>query len=188
MNKKYINSINVINSSAETNVVEGTSNLMTLIKEKIKKNHEPYYLLIYKFNEVLLKRILSNVIDETLSSDLNPKYLKEFRLFSKDSELYLWRSPKGFSWRYREDGSGDPVNVYEEQHVIWGTEIVGNRNILKEKFRGMTIVLPFSLREDLPLKYLIRNYFNFDDETGLIKFYDARLVNFIPEEGDIKNG
>ena len=44
--------------------------------------------------------------------------------------------------------------------------------------------MPYKIKkEELPIKYKVRNYFIYD-ENGLIKFYDARLVEFVNKEGE----
>ena len=37
------------------------------------------------------------------------------------------------------------------------------------------------------MKYKVRNYFDFD-EDGMIKFYDARLVKILNNNGGVING
>ena len=62
-----------------------------------------------------------------------------------------------------------------------------NGALLKEE-RGTNIEIPYKIKkEDLPIKYKVRNYFTYD-ENGLIKFYDARLIEFVNKEGEALGG
>ncbi len=48
----------------------------------------------------------------------------------------------------------------------------------------MQFTFPFPVAQDrLPLKYAVRNYYKYDENTGLIQFYDARLVKFCDKNG-----
>ncbi len=171
-------------SKAETNNLGEIPDLISFIKDKISIDNN-YFMILYKVNEVLLEKYQSETIEQ-MKKNLEPKYLKEVRIFSNESELYIWRGSDGFSYRFRKDGEGDNVNIYIENHIIWGTDI-SEDNFLSEKFRGINIKLPFTIKisnNDLPLKYQVYNYFKKDKDLGLIKFYDSRLVKFVKNNGD----
>ena len=116
---------------------------------------------------------------------LHPKSLD----FNECFELYIWRYGKDFCYRIREDGRGEPVNIYEEEHIVWGTGVendAGGIRLIED--RVTPIKFPYRIKKgDLPIKYRIRNYFDFDRD-GLIRFYDARLVEFIDRKGEKLNG
>jgi len=175
-----------VKTKAVTGSISSDSEVMHTLQNLLNENHLPYYFLIYKFNEVLICKTDSKIFDEKLVNNLDPKLLKEVRIFSKDSELYVWRSRESFSYRFREDEVGDESSwTYEEYHMCWGTQLEGSKQLLEE-FRGIKLLLPFGIEDEsyLPLRYLVRNYFTFDKDN-FITFCDARLVKFVTERGDI---
>ena len=122
-------------------------------------------------------------------AELNPDYLKELRVFSENGELYIWKQQGELYYRLRIDNGkkGEPVNVYPETHLMWGNKVdEHDPQRIYEENRGMTFHFPLPIddQERLPLQYEVYNYYRFDyDEktqegTGLIQFYDARLVGF----------
>lgn len=146
-------------------------------------------LLVYKYNQVYIGSIIKDNLNVLGDDQFELKYITEIRMFSESGELHLWKYGDKFKWRLRidEEVEGE-IHIYEEKHVIWGTKInTKNTNELVEEHRGMRIQFPREIiNEPLPIKYEVRNYFNFD-EDGMIKFYDARLVKIINNNGDVIN-
>ncbi|KKN48319.1 hypothetical protein LCGC14_0654110 [marine sediment metagenome] len=147
-------------------------------------------LLVYKYNQVYIGSIIKDNLNVLGDDQFELKYITEIRMFSESGELHLWKYGDDFKWRLRidEEEEGE-VHIYEEKHVIWGTKVNNeNPDELVEEHRGMRIQFPQEIiNETLPLKYEVRNYFNFDDD-GMIKFYDARLVRIINSNGGVING
>ncbi len=145
-------------------------------------------LIVYKFNEVFIGSINGGKITIINDDEFTVEYIKEIRMFSEEGELHLWKIFNDFRWRLRIDNEGEQkYNVYEEEHYIWGTK-VKNEKILEEAPRGIKIIFPFSINDqNLPLKYLVRNYFKYDND-GLIVFKDARLVKIMNNDGGVING
>lgn len=151
------------------------------------------FLVVYKHNEVLIGKIDNSGIDLENKKELQIDFLKELRMFSEKGELYIWNQGDQLGYRLRIDQEQDDpaeskISRYDEAHFMWGKK-VKNGNFIYEKDRGMELKLPFNVtKDDLPLKYLIRNYFEYDEEDGMIRFIDARLVNFLNKQGkEIKN-
>ncbi len=143
----------------------------------------PIYLLVYKHHEIQFGKIENGHIVLDRLAELTPEYLKELRVFSEQGELHIWKQQQQFKYRLRVDGEGKEVNVYEETHLMWGLEKENDTTIF-EPNRGMRLTLPFSVNDaKLPLKYTVRNYFEYDD-NGLIRFNDARLVTFLDFNGN----
>ena len=138
-------------------------------------------LIVFKYNQVYIGSIVNNEINVLGDEQFTLDYVTEIRMFSVSGELHLWKYGDVFKWRLRIDDEvkGD-INVYEETHIIWGTKVsIENKNELIEEHRGMKIRFPRDINnEPLPIQYKVRNYFNFD-EDGMIKFYDARLVQIL---------
>ncbi len=176
-------------------------------KIKFNGNKKNYFLIIYKFHEVIIIKLDFNETAKKIGNHLKPRFLREFRLFSEDSELYLWRDYKTydrnnegykdqFSWRYIKDQGitegniSKTTNIFEEHHIMWGTNVESDgvhKISLKEPERKINIQIyhpdiNLIKKSELPVMYCIRNYFKFNngdesEDIGLIKFFDARLVH-----------
>ena len=145
-------------------------------------------LIVYKFNEVLIGSINGDNFTIISDDEFTAEYIKEIRMFSEKGEFYLWKEYYDFRWRLRIDNEGEQkYNIYEEEHYIWGTR-VNNEKILEEIPRGIKIKFPMIINDrTLPFKYLVRNYFKYDND-GLIVFKDARLVKIMDNDGGVING
>jgi CRISPR-associated protein (TIGR03984 family) len=169
--------------------------LFTFLENKAKElgKENRVFLLVYKYNEVRIEEIKNHTLSPEQEKTLGPGYLRELRMFSQIGEFYTWKHEETFRYRLRidENETKDEPNIYEETPFMWGQNVKKKNNccIAYEKDRGMEIPLPFEVNaEQLPLRYLVRNYFNYD-EHGQIHFYDARLVKFLNQKGEeIYNG
>lgn len=160
--------------------------LAEVLQKVSKETDKPSFLLIHEDDRVKFWQF-------PFISPPEVKYIRELRFFSLKGEFYLWRKKEGLwesRWRDEEKMNGkkyEEVHTYEEVHLIWGTDVHKEENgeyILKEGQRGMKISFPFAIQKSqLPLRYLVRNYYRFD-ENGLIYFYDARLVELQDREGN----
>ena len=117
---------------------------------------------------------------------LSIESLRELRAFNESGELRLWKSGGDIGWRLRIDDGSENANIYDEEHVLWGDKIAGESAeglILRESGRGFSFrVPPFGRTPSLPLKLLVRNYYDFE-EDGLLHFFDARLVSLKDQDG-----
>jgi len=147
-------------------------------------------LIVYKYNQVYIASIKNGELNVLGDQEFTLEYITEIRMFSVSGELHLWKYGSGFKWRLRidEEVEGD-INVYEETHIMWGTEVNGEKkNELIEEYRGIKIRFPRDIsNEPLPIQYKVRNYYDFD-EDGMIKFYDARLVQILNYDRGVING
>ncbi|MGV9205924.1 MAG: CRISPR-associated protein Csx19 [Promethearchaeia archaeon] len=203
--KKFRNNLSSIYTSAEQGVIDVSTNedIGDLIREKTNFfnvadehiNAKNVFLVLYKVNEVLIRTPISiEELESIVQEEMNPKFLKEFRLFSNQAEFHLWKIGQKYAWRYRID-SLDKENdtsyekkkeefkkekIYEEEHIMWGTNFKNNEKIIVEKARKMSLESPFNInsKDELPIKYLVRNYYTNNENNGLIEFFDSRLVKF----------
>lgn len=157
-----------------------------LIKISSEKLGGESFLLVYKHDEICLGMIKNGTINNNTIEKLELDTLTELRLFCKVGELHLWKKRDIFLWRLRIDGEGKKYSVYEEDHIIWGTEVAGSF-ILKEEYRGMELKFPFPIeKSQLPLKYKVRNYLEPDDDC-LMNFIDSRIITLLNKHGDDLN-
>ena len=170
-----------VSSRTETGIVE--KELSEFIWELLDRLGKKAEFVLYTHNKVVIGKVWDNQLFP--QKDFGERYFKEIRIFNKRAELHIWRYNERLYYRLRIDGEDELENIYEEEHIIWGTDIEKKENaaLLKEK-RGTNIEVPYKIeKDDLPIKYKVRNYFIYD-ENGLIKFHDARLVEFVNKEGE----
>jgi hypothetical protein len=132
-----------------------------------------FYVLAFKHDEVALCGPTGEAATALRQTGLD--MVKEARLFSAGGELKLWRYEGGWRARLRLDGQGDNVEMLEEQHL------------LDKRFAGRSAMIHDAVAGDVkdsakPPAVAVQSYFSHDAETGLISFYDARLVDIVPAE------
>jgi hypothetical protein len=161
----------LIYTKVESNKVDGDK-IGKLINNSALAKDDDCWWLLYNQNKVQVGKGSNRII----MKEIDPDILMEFRLFSQMGELHIWKGKTGFSYRECID-SLDKINgfketnIYEETHFL--TKIKKNKNDEGFEFIGDS--------DTVPEKVLIRNYYF--DETGYIKFYDARLVEVTEKKG-----
>jgi len=135
---------------------------------------------------------LSSEYFPRVSPPLRAVTLQEARLFGPEAELHLWRDEEG-RWQARlvQDGTGEPVERFDEYQMLWGTRREGEKG-------GFTLVsdgemghrhappvpadkLRFGQKGRRPLRLQVRHYLATDDHTGLLYVYLSRLVAVLPD-------
>lgn len=168
---------NAVTGDVDMDTADFLSSKSTLLGNRI-------YLLVYKHHEVLIGEVRDGRIKLERPQELSVHYLKELRMFSSTGELYLWNRRGQLKYRFRMDNEGSETHRYDEEHFMWGNRADNkNDHAVIEVNRGMRITFPFPVCDnDLPLKYLVRNYLEFDKHNQVV-FYDARLVAFLDKFG-----
>ncbi len=154
-----------------------------LTGEQIGRLGSAFLVLVHSNDRVFFSRENGKELSALLK-DLSSDSLKELRAFNETGELRLWKMNDEIRWRLRIDDEKNE-NIYEELHVLWGDKI-GEKScesvLLSESGRGFLFrIPPFAENPSLPLKMLVRNYFDFE-EDGLLRFYDARIVSLMDKE------
>lgn len=178
-----INSVKII--ALEHKDVQAESAIADVLVQKTGDYLKPpIYLLVYKHHEIQIGMIDNGQIVLERQEELTRDYLKELRVFSEQGELHIWKQQGKFKYRLRVEEEKGNITVYDETNVMWGLEPnKADNRVIEEPGRGMSLQLPFSVtKTQLPLKYTVRNYFDYDD-NGLIRFNDARLVQFLDYAG-----
>jgi CRISPR-associated protein (TIGR03984 family) len=97
---------------------------------------------------------------------------------------------------YKPNGSDSPdsdtpPNIVSEWLALWGTrvELKPDGWLEVSENRGARLLLPFTLQADqgLPLRVLVRHYLSYDEETGLARFTDLRMVRVAATPQRTKN-
>lgn len=129
----------------------------------------PSWVLLHCYDSV-------GIYTYPLKFPISVSKIRFLRFFSEGGELYLWKIGEDeYRERWKDDAANKTLPIYPETHYLWGTQIK-EKNILKEKNRGMEIKFSFDISEYTPpFLYEVKNYYKFD-EDGLIQFSDARLV------------
>ena len=160
-----------------------------LTGEEVGKLGDRFLTLVHMSDRVFFSSEKKGDLSAPLRA-LSIESLRELRAFNESGELRLWKSGGDIGWRLRIDDGSENANIYDEEHVLWGDKIAGESAeglILRESGRGFSFrVPPFgrtpSLPLTLPLKLLVRNYYDFE-EDGLLHFFDARLVSLKDQDG-----
>lgn len=129
-----------------------------------------------------------------------PEGLLELRAFDEGGELHVVMDGCGglVGGRVRRDGAGEEAEVFDEEHVLWGTGIdespSNTETAVLVEDRGTRVCLPREvLGESLPggkrVTLRVRNYLaeeKSDSETGdtTFAFEDWRLVGFQLRDGE----
>jgi CRISPR-associated protein (TIGR03984 family) len=148
--------------------------------------HGPVYLLVYKHHEISIGVIRQGEICIEHPEQLTPQYLKELRMFSKNGELYLWNQAGNPKYRLRIDEGEGSNYIYDEEHIMWGDKPDENDECaVEETNRGMRLKFPFPVNnKKRPFKYRVRNYLQEDEKTGILSFFDARLMYLLDAQGE----
>lgn len=182
VNTSQFNKVEEINSRVETGIVK--TNMVEFLEETSTILTGKIFILVHKHHEVLIGSVQDQKVVIANPEQLCPDYLQEMRMFSPSGELFIWNHHGQLKYRLRIDQQGEKTNHYDEVHFMWGKKMdETDDHTLIEPNRGMRLTFPFTVEEkDGPLKYHVRNYLDFD-EHGHIRFYDARLITFLKEDG-----
>lgn len=179
------NKVHEISSTSNNGEVDKEMEPFLLERSKHLKGR--VYLVVYKHHEVVFGEVKDGALILERKEELTPEYLKELRMFSFNGELYTWNRGGSFKYRMRIDTPDDKgeQHVYDERHYMWGDRVDKHDEFTAvEPNRGMRLTFPFKVNSKaLPLMYGVRNYLKYDEETGLIRFYDARFVEFLDAGG-----
>lgn len=108
--------------------------------------------------------------------------LLNMRIFNAKEELHIFKYQGIYESRLKDDSGTD--ETYIQTPFLWGLELMG-ANTIVEPNRGMRLVLPFKVEKtQLPLRYKVINYYEFDSTHGHIHFTDARLSAFLDCNGN----
>lgn len=186
-----LNKVDKIKSTSENGIVDKA--MESFLLEKAKELGGNIYLVVFKHHEISIGEVKEGKLILDRKDQLNPEYLKELRMFSPIGELYTWNRDGTFRYRLRIDHveTDDEENIYDEAHYMWCSRPDENDEFAAfEPNRGMRLTFPFKVKDkSLPLKYRVRNYFKYEKDSGLIRFYDARFVRFLDSTGkELNNG
>lgn len=128
-----------------------------------------------------------------LCPKFNKDNLLELRIFNEDEEIFIWRTDSGFSGRRIEDTKVDKSEEYtnpeEEDRILLGDRF----NEQKDHFTKVSIAggsmqaVPIVCEEKdfeggkWPLRLKLKNYFEKDENTGIVRVAATRLVKVYKE-------
>lgn len=157
-----INKFHPIHSKTTKITLEDSKTL----KDKIQ---DCKYVVLYYMDRVEIKCVTD------LLDNWDITYLQELRAFNSGKEVYLIRVGDKFIGRIREDGDGDDVKVFDEDHRLWGqVPREKTTNVLKED-RGIEITLPFEVEKNEYVFIKVRNYFTAEGDLACV---DWRFMGF----------
>lgn len=142
--------------------------------------------------------LLGNAIAPDISPPILRKSILELRIFGEVGEILIWRTDTGLQGRVlRESASAPqsndsayPLRPVDESRILLGT------HVLKQYVEGFTHVSDGTAKEQvLPLivtdnhlrfgnaRLVIRNYYEADNMTGVVRIAATRLVKLTVEMG-----
>jgi CRISPR-associated protein (TIGR03984 family) len=133
-----------------------------------------------------------------VQAELRPVTLQMARLFSQETEIFLWRVNEGM-WRARQVTDGDVVvegsssnrSCFDEEQVLWGTGIIGfdgEFSLSEDGEEGFHHAPPVHVAEGLfgehqrrrgerKLRLMVRHYLEEDKATGWLRIGMSRLTD-----------
>lgn len=130
------------------------------------------------------------------SYDILPDGFLELRAFNKSGEIHVIDIDGELRGRVRVDGEGSKSVVFDEEHLLWGSRLLGqvDGSLALVEDRGMMMRFPAEVLRDYAsgkdvVTLLVRNYLDEeveDTESGdtRFSFADFRFVGFNVREGD----
>lgn len=138
------------------------------------------------------------------SPELQVAKLLQLRVFGPHSELFLWRDSAGLHGRIITDGAGETTHFLDEPQILWGNKR-GPRvhdcegfTPLADGDQGNIHAVPLKIpnerlgdnNTDRPVRLWLRHYITQDEETGLARIRDSRLLHLevLPDPKEKDNG
>lgn len=127
------------------------------------------YLYVCYLDVVELKKA-----DTGVSIEINK--LKELRAFNENAELHITKVGNELLGRYRIDGAGEDIEIFDELQLVWGKpkNSDGNKTKLSED-RGIDVEIPIEIKSNERAFVKVRSYVS-GDRFG---FDDYRFVDFV---------
>lgn len=156
------------------------------------KTHGLRWLLVHADDGVIWGEVrqdslrLSGQVFPQVSPCLRKETLQEARLFGEKAELHLWRDSSGWQASLLQDGEGRHVEYYDEEQLLWGTEVEQFKDgfaLLRQGAEGLRHAppVPPGVIPKLPLRLTVRHYLDYDpDGQAYIAF--SRLVSISAAE------
>lgn len=177
-----------INCAVSTEVV---GDLMDSLKKQVSSG-EYKYLLAHADDGVIWGYVdgaelkLSGSVFPHLSPQLRPQTLWEARLFGENAEWHVWRTEDGWQSCTVTDGVGEPVRVFDERFILWGTdEMEPSKNgfhPIQEADLGIVHAPPIKMAGRHTLRLSVRHYVAYDD-NGAAYVKISRLI-YMSSGGD----
>lgn len=161
--------------------VDVNGNIKAWLEEKAKA-HNLCWLLAHAYDGVIwgeMRYGSLHVSTELFGPELRSTTLQSARLFGENSELLIWRANNGWQARLIKDGEGIDIECYEEQNLLWGTNVENRKNgfaLLSHGSDGKRHAPPIKEDFELPLAINIRHYIKYD-EDGQAYVQFSRLVS-----------
>lgn len=177
--------------------ISNTNDLRQWIKQKVQSSeYNLKYLLAHAEDGVIWGYFDSegNLITPTEPEELFPQCkfplfryetLQQCRVFGDSEEIMFWRTEDGLRAIVIKDNQDSEFIC--EQQILWGTQAEQVRDkftLVSDGSQGLRHAVPlqnieFNKTEKLyrPLYLVVRNYIDYEQQTGLARIYLSRLVS-----------
>lgn len=175
MNK---NGMQMLEIKSKTELIEGVSDIKSLISERFQSEATAIIYLDYK---VLIGIYKDRGFHFYNSETFDDRFIQTARVFDNDKELLIWRTADGFKARMRIDKEGEDTTVVDARQVLFGTRArpLGSEFTELAEDRGTRLIVPLvNLHIDAGKKRLFlytRNYVGFN-EASQAGYVDCRFV------------
>jgi len=127
------------------------------------------------------------VTSDTVFSEVSPPLraitLQQARLFGEKAEVRVWREGNRFQACRLEDQSSEKCEAFDEQHILWGTQVEQRKDgftLVADGRQGLRHAVPLTLTDSAlndghPLRLTVRHYLTYD-EYGQTRIVLSRLV------------
>jgi CRISPR-associated protein (TIGR03984 family) len=135
-----------------------------------------------------------------VSPQLDTNTLQQAFLFGEKAEVRVWRVENAFSASRMEDQPGEAQEAFDEDQVLWGTQIAPDTKksdyftLVTDGRQGLMHAIPLKLdtssfkergRQNRPLRLKLRHYLG-TGEDGLVFIERSRLVSVFVCEGQVE--
>lgn len=140
---------------------------------------------------------LSNSVFPEVFPEVSPALraatLQQARLFGEQAEVRVWRENNAFSACLLQDYHDQGAEAFDEEHVLWGTQSVGQRDgftLMTDGRQGLRHAVPLLVPQDVldekrrshPLRLRVRHYLTCDAD-GQVNISLSRLVALEMQRG-----
>jgi CRISPR-associated protein (TIGR03984 family) len=162
------------------------------LQEQVAGSERRFFLLAHAEDGVIWGRVEDGTLITAPETDFSPplrmETLQSARLFSEAGEILLWRDGDGvFHARALIDGEGDPTEYYDEDQILWGSQVEvseGGFTQMSDGAQGLRHIVPIAVAnlggDRRPLRLTVRHYLS-EDEFGFVRVAHSRLVKVFAE-------
>lgn len=114
-----------------------------------------------------------------IAVELRGMTVQQCRIFGKGGEILIWREGSQFRGRIVQEDDTRNLDMWDEQHLLWGTRVVEERerfSLLEEGQQGPQHAVPIVVPRGRRAALVVRHYVG-HDKNGQAVVVLSRLVD-----------